>query len=85
MLALLPTHLSIREMARRLGRSPHTVKTQVVSLYAKMGASARVQAIELAIDAGLLEPSVLYRAPIDPSDGADRAADQQSLGPPPTV
>jgi LuxR family maltose regulon positive regulatory protein len=60
-LSLLPTHLSIREMAERVGLSPHTIKTQVVALYGKLGATSRVEAIEQGIAAGLLDASVLYR------------------------
>jgi LuxR family maltose regulon positive regulatory protein len=60
-LSLLPTHLSVREMAERLHLSPHTVKTQVVALYGKLAATSRLEAIEMGIEAGLLDASVLYR------------------------
>ena len=63
LLAFLPTHLSFREIAQRLFVSPHTVKTQAVSIYGKFGVSSRRAAIEHAVTAGLLDESVL-RFPI---------------------
>ena len=43
---LLPTHLSFREIGERLFISRHTVKTQAISIYRKLGASSRHEAIE---------------------------------------
>ncbi len=37
---------SNKEMARRLGISPNTVKTHVARIYEKLGVSRRIQAIE---------------------------------------
>lgn len=51
----LPLHLSFREIADRLGVKPSTVKTQALSIYGKLGASTRSEAIQLAIEAGLIE------------------------------
>jgi DNA-binding CsgD family transcriptional regulator len=39
---------SYKELARRLGISPNTVKTHVARLYEKLGVQRRVQAIEKA-------------------------------------
>ncbi|MFN8619942.1 MAG: LuxR C-terminal-related transcriptional regulator [Chloroflexota bacterium] len=62
-LAYLPTHLSAREIAERLFVSPHTVKTQMMSIYGKLGASSRREAVEQAIEARLLDPAVIYTPP----------------------
>lgn len=43
---LLPTHLSFPEISERLYVSRHTVKTQVMSIYRKLGVSSRSEAIE---------------------------------------
>jgi LuxR family maltose regulon positive regulatory protein len=56
-LRLLPhlaTQLSFREIAEALFLSIHTVKAQVTSIYRKLGASSRTQAIERARSLGLL-------------------------------
>jgi len=47
LLPLLPTHLSSREIAERLFVSRHTVKSQVQSVYRKLGVSSRGAAVEL--------------------------------------
>jgi LuxR family transcriptional regulator, maltose regulon positive regulatory protein len=41
LLPLLPTHLSFREIGERLYISRHTVKTQAISIYRKLGVSSR--------------------------------------------
>jgi len=56
-LSFLPLHLSIREIGERLGVKTSTVKTQSLSIYRKLGASSRTQALALAIAAGLLAGS----------------------------
>ena len=45
-LPFLPTHLSVKEVAERLDVSPATVKTHVSSVYAKLGAASRSDAVE---------------------------------------
>jgi len=55
LLPLLATHLSFPEIAAELFLSPHTVKSQAVSLYRKLGVSSRSQAIAGARELGLLE------------------------------
>ncbi len=47
-LALLASGESNKEMARRLGISPNTVKTHVARIYEKLEVQKRVQAIEKA-------------------------------------
>ena len=54
-LALLPTHLSFREMGTRLYVSPNTVKTQAQAVYRKLDASSRSEAVARANELGLLE------------------------------
>jgi LuxR family maltose regulon positive regulatory protein len=55
-LPMLSTHLKFEEIAERLYVSRHTVKAQIVSIYGKLGVSSRGEAIERAIEIGLLEP-----------------------------
>jgi LuxR family maltose regulon positive regulatory protein len=44
----------MREIGERLFVSRHTVKTQAISTYRKLGVSARSEAIHRAEDIGLL-------------------------------
>jgi len=55
-LPLLPTYLSFQEIADRLGVSRNTVKTHAMSIYGKVWASSRGEAVERAVALGLLEP-----------------------------
>jgi LuxR family transcriptional regulator, maltose regulon positive regulatory protein len=55
-LAMLPYYLSFKEIGQRLGVKATTVKTHALSIYGKLGASSRSEAVALAVDAGLLEP-----------------------------
>jgi LuxR family transcriptional regulator, maltose regulon positive regulatory protein len=54
LLPLLATHLSFREIGERLFVSHHTIKTQAISVYRKLGVSSRSQAIEAAGRLGLI-------------------------------
>jgi LuxR family maltose regulon positive regulatory protein len=54
-LALLPTHLSFREMGTRLYVSPNTVKTQAQAVYRKLDASSRSEAVARGRVLGLIE------------------------------
>jgi LuxR family maltose regulon positive regulatory protein len=54
LLPLLATHLSFREMGRRLYVSQHTVKTQALSIYRKLGASSRGEAVQRVQETGML-------------------------------
>jgi LuxR family maltose regulon positive regulatory protein len=53
-LPLLATHLSFREIGQRLYVSQHTVKTQSMSIYRKLGVSSRGQAVQRVQEIGLL-------------------------------
>ena len=52
---MLATHLSFPEIAAQIFVSPHTVKSQAMSLYRKLGASSRSQAVARSRELGLLE------------------------------
>ncbi len=58
LLPYLATHLTFPEIASRLFISRNTVKTESVALYRKLGASSRSEAIERAVEVGLLESSI---------------------------
>ena len=53
-LQLLPTHLSLGEIADKLHVSRNTVKTQVAATYRKLGAGTRTAAVERGRELGLL-------------------------------
>jgi LuxR family transcriptional regulator, maltose regulon positive regulatory protein len=55
LLPLLSTHLSLAEIAAELFLSPNTAKTHAVSIYRKLGAGSRGQAVARARELGLLE------------------------------
>jgi LuxR family maltose regulon positive regulatory protein len=59
LLPYLATHLTVPEIGTRLFVSRNTVKTEAVSIYRKLGASSRSEAIERAIEVGLLENPLL--------------------------
>ena len=59
LLPYLATHLTFPEIASRLFISRNTVKTEAVSIYRKLTASSRSEAIERAIEVGLLESSLM--------------------------
>jgi LuxR family maltose regulon positive regulatory protein len=54
LLPMLATHLSFPEIGERLFVSRHTVKTQAMSIYRKLGASSRSEAVRKAEETGLL-------------------------------
>ena len=58
LLPLLTTHLSFREIAERLFVSRNTVKTQAISVYRKLDASSRSEAIERAMALGLVDAPI---------------------------
>jgi LuxR family maltose regulon positive regulatory protein len=58
LLPYLATHLTVPEIATRLFISRNTAKTEAVSIYRKLGASSRSQAIERAVEVGLLESNL---------------------------
>jgi LuxR family maltose regulon positive regulatory protein len=55
-LALLPYYLSFKEIGQRLGVKETTIKSHALAIYTKLGAATRADAVDLATDAGLLEP-----------------------------
>jgi LuxR family maltose regulon positive regulatory protein len=55
LLPLLTTHLTFREIGERLGVTRSTVKTQAISMYRKLGVSSRSEAIERAVELGLVD------------------------------
>ena len=54
LLPLLTTHLTSRQIAEHLYVSRNTIKTQAISVYRKLGVSSRTQAIDRAVEVGLL-------------------------------
>jgi LuxR family maltose regulon positive regulatory protein len=54
LLPLLSTHLSFREIGERLYLSPNTIKSEVISIYRKLGVSSRSEAVDHAQRLGLL-------------------------------
>jgi len=62
LLPFLATHLMFPEIASRLFISRNTVKSEAVSIYRKLGVSSRSEAIERAVEVGLLESSVYPQA-----------------------
>ena len=55
LLPLLSTHLSFPEIAGQMFLSRYTVKSQAMSIYHKLGASSRNQAVARSRELGLLE------------------------------
>jgi len=53
-LQYLPSHLSFPEIGQKLYLSRHTVKSQALSAYRKLGVSSRSQAVDRAHELGLL-------------------------------
>ena len=58
LLPFLATHLTFPEIASRLFISRNTVKTEAVAIYRKLGVASRSDAIERAVEVGLLESSI---------------------------
>jgi LuxR family maltose regulon positive regulatory protein len=56
-LEMLPTVMSLEEIAEALAVSVNTVKTHVRAVYAKVGARTRWEAVDAARRAGLLDPA----------------------------
>jgi len=54
LLPLLSTHLSSADIAAELFLSPHTIKSRMKSIYRKLDASTRNQAVTRARQLGLL-------------------------------
>jgi len=56
-LQLLPTHLSLGEIAERLHVSRNTIKSQVAATYRKLQVTTRAEAVRRGHELGLLEGS----------------------------
>jgi LuxR family maltose regulon positive regulatory protein len=69
-LALLPYYLSFKEIAQRLGVKVTTVRTHAVSIYDKLGASSRSEAVEIAVTVGLLD-RFLHGGPSAPGESGE--------------
>jgi LuxR family maltose regulon positive regulatory protein len=63
LLPLLTTHMTFREIGERLFVSRNTIKTQAISIYRKLGVSSRNEAIERAVELGLVDRGTLTAAP----------------------
>jgi LuxR family maltose regulon positive regulatory protein len=61
LLPYLPTHLSFREIGERLFVSRNTVKTQAISIYRKLDATSRGEAVARAEVLGLLDADLRGR------------------------
>jgi LuxR family maltose regulon positive regulatory protein len=61
LLPMLTTHLAFPQIGERLFLSRTTIKTHAISIYRKFGVSSRAEAIERAVELGLLEDA-LYPA-----------------------
>jgi len=55
LLPLLSTHLSFPQIAEEMSLSRHTIKSQAMSIYRKLGAPSRSQAVARSRELGLLE------------------------------
>jgi LuxR family transcriptional regulator, maltose regulon positive regulatory protein len=67
LLPLLTTHLSFREIAERLFVSRNTVKSQAISVYRKLDASSRSEAIQRALELGLVDAPVASGSSFTPA------------------
>ena len=54
LLEFLPSHLSYAQIAARTFLSVNTVKSNLKSIYRKLGVASRAEAVDLARDAGLI-------------------------------
>ena len=52
---MLSTHLSFPEIAAQMFLSRHTVKSEAISIYRKLGVSSRNRAVGRARELGLLD------------------------------
>jgi LuxR family maltose regulon positive regulatory protein len=55
LLPLLATHMPAREIAAEMFLSPHTIRTQMKSIYRRLGVDSRIHAVTRARELGLLE------------------------------
>jgi LuxR family transcriptional regulator, maltose regulon positive regulatory protein len=53
-LSLLPAHLTFGEIAEQMFLSRHTIKSDAMSIYRKLGVSSRSQAVSRSVEVGLV-------------------------------
>lgn len=63
-LPYLSTHLSYEDIGRRLFVSRNTVKSHVASVYRKLGARSRTEAVSIAVGLGLFDDSAGHGVPL---------------------
>ena len=63
LVAFLPTHLSLQEIADRIHLARATVKTHVASIYDKLGVPGRSEAVEMIEQSGLGSPAATITIP----------------------
>jgi LuxR family maltose regulon positive regulatory protein len=64
LLPYLATYLTFPEIATRLFITGHTVRSEAKAIYRKLDATSRAEAIDRAVDLGLLEPMFPHRASV---------------------
>src|SRR5262245_29953708 len=74
LLPLLPTHLTVPEIGERPHVSRHTVKTQAISVYRKLGVTSRGEAIERLYELGLLTSASVAGSAVWTAGAEDQAA-----------
>jgi len=67
LLPLLASHLSFREIGEEFSVTRNTVKSQAISIYRKLGATGRSEAIDAALRLGLIEPRTRHLGAADAS------------------
>ena len=65
LLPYLATHLTFPEIATRLFLTAHTIRSEAKSIYRKLDANSRNEAIERAVEVGLLAPTFPHRVAAD--------------------
>ena len=63
LVAFLPTHLSLKQVAARVHLTRSTIKTQVASMYDKLGVPGRTEAVEIIEQLGLGSTEARVRLP----------------------
>ena len=69
LIAFLPTHHSLQDIADRLHLARPTVKTHVASIYSKLGVTCRTDAVEIIEQAGLESTEAKVTIPPPELDG----------------